>query len=102
MTYRVIYGPTFRDHLREHVQYLHDNHVSQAVMDAWYNRLFDLVDGLDEWPNRFPVDEEQSNLAGRETRKLNVGKYLVFYQVDDEAKQVHLVGFRHGARRRKT
>ncbi len=100
MIYRVIYGPTFRDHLRGHIQYLCSKHVSQPTIDGWYNRLFDLIDSLDVWPRRFPIDEQQSAATGREIRKFNVGHYLIYYHVDDNAQVIQLVAFRHGAQTR--
>ena len=51
---------------------------------------------------RFPVDQVQTDATGRETRKVNVGDYLVFYQIDDTRRQVSVVGFMHGSRRRET
>jgi plasmid stabilization system protein ParE len=100
MKYRVIYAPSFRQDVRDHVAYLHREKVSAATIERWFSKLFDLVDSLDEWPKRFAVDPIESNATGRETRKVNLDDYLIFYQVDDEQQQVNVVGFMHGARRR--
>lgn len=77
------------------------NLLNKVVLDL-STRLLDRLDRLDEWPKRLPVDVVQTRLTGRETRKLNFGDYLVFYQVDDKHRQVNIVGFMHGARRRTT
>ena len=100
MTYRVIYAPSFRDDIDRHIDYLLSQHAAPDVIDRWYSRLFELIDSLNEWPMRFPVDEIQTQATGRETRKANVGDYLVFYGVDEVHKQVNVVAFVHGARRR--
>lgn len=102
MTYRVIYAPSFRDDIDHHIGYLISQHVSIDLINRWYGELFELVDSLSEWPLRFPVDPIQTEATGRETRKLNVGDYLVFYDVDEFNKRVNVVAFVHGARQRTT
>jgi len=69
-------------------------------MDQWYGRLFDLIDSSNQWPRRFPIDRFLTRETGRETRKLNFGRYLVSYQIDEERRQVNLTGFVHGASRK--
>ena len=101
MTYRVIYAPSFREDIDQHIDYLLGQHVALHVINGWYAKLYELIDGLYKSPRRFPVDEVQSRITGHETHKLNFGDYLVFYQVDDKRRQVNLVTFRHGARRRE-
>ncbi len=102
MTYRVSYTESFLEHIDAHVDYLLGERVPIDVIDDWHSRLLDRLDRLDEWPKRLPVDDVQTRLTGCETRKLNFGDYLVFYQVDDKQRQVNIVAFRHGARRRRT
>ena len=98
MTYRVRYTQSFLEHIDAHVDYLLGARVPIDVIDDWHSRLLDRLDRLDEWPKRLPVDVVQTRLTGRETRKLNFGDY----QVDDKHRQVDIVGFMHGARRRTT
>lgn len=99
MRYHVIYGPGLRDDLRDHVVYLRRQRVSQAVIDRWFNGLFESLDSLAEWPRRYPVAEQETAETGRETRKMNFKDYLVLYQIDEERKQVNLVAYDHGAGR---
>lgn len=101
MTYRIIYAPSFRDDLDQQVEYLINEKVTIAIIDRWFTRLYELIDGLCETPRRFSVDTIQTAATGLETRKLIVDDYLVFYQVDDERQKVNVVGFVHGARRRE-
>lgn len=99
MSYRVVYAPSFCDDLRDHAMYLRQAHVGDNTIDRWFRDLLDLVDSLNDWPHRYAIDPVQTQSTGTETRKLNFGDYLIFYQIDDERKEVHLVAYIHGARR---
>ena len=64
-------------------------------------QLYERVLSLDDIPKRYPVDRVFTEAAGVVTRKMNFGNYLVFYQVDDDRRQVNVLAFRHGATRRE-
>jgi len=98
MTYKVLYTETVRTEIAVQVKYLQEQHVSSATIERWFGGLFDLVDGLYEWPLRFPVSPEQTEDFGFEVRKLNYGDYLIFYRVDEQQRIVEVLHFRHGAR----
>lgn len=100
MNYRVVYTERFHERVNEHVNYLLAEHVSTETIMAWYDRLYELLDGLDEIPKRFPVDEHVSNETGSLTRKVNYSQYLVLYMVDDEDRTVQIIEFIHGAKRK--
>lgn len=102
MSYRVFYAPSFSDDIERHIDYLIEQHVSIDRIDRWYGKLFKLVDSLSESPRRFAVDDIQTKVTGLETRKANVGDYLVFYDIDEEHKRVNVFAFIHGARRRES
>jgi plasmid stabilization system protein ParE len=102
MSYRVVLAESFTDDLDRQVAYLLREEASIATVGRWLSKLYQQVLGLDEFPHRFPVDRYQSETSGRETRKLNFGEYLVFYQVDDARCQVNVVAFAHGAGRHGT
>ena len=101
MTYRVLYSDEFTANLDDHLTYLVNEGVSHHAIDRWYGKLFELVDSLDEWPHRFPVDRVLTQETGRTIRKANYADYLISYQVDDDRRVVTLTAFVHGARRRK-
>lgn len=101
MSYRILYAPSFQDDVDQYLEYLISEKVVIATIEQWFTKLYDQVDGLYKWPKRFPVDPIQTEAAGRETRKMNVGDYLVFYQIDEGAHQVNIVAFMHGARRKE-
>lgn len=101
MTYRVVYTEKFLERIEAHVDYLLGQGAAVHVIASWYDRLFLRLDRLDQMPHRLPVDEMQTRLTDRETRKLIYGDYLVFYQVDEARREVNLVEFQHGATRRE-
>ena len=100
MNYRVIYASSFRDDLGQQVEYLLSQGVSVATINHWFAELYEVSDSLEDLPRRFPVDPVQTGELGQETRKAVVGDYLVFYQVNEDHKQVDVVAFRHGAKHR--
>jgi mRNA-degrading endonuclease RelE of RelBE toxin-antitoxin system len=101
MTYRIIYAPSFLADVRNQIAYMVDEAVSPATIGHWFSGLYQRLDNLDDMPKRYPVDPVQTSMAGRETRKMTFGDYLVFYQIDDAGKRVDLVAFMHSAKRRE-
>lgn len=101
MTYHVVYTDPFLKDIDRHVDYLLGQRVSVETITAWYDKLFERLDALDDMPKRLPVDEKMTELTGQETRKLNYGDYLAFYRVRDDRRCVELLHFQHGARERE-
>ncbi len=101
MTYRVVYTEPFLRDIDNHVDDLLGQGVSVETITAWYDQLFERLDGLDDMPKRLPVDEKMTDLNGLEIRKLNYGDYLAFYRVLDDKQRVDLLHFQHGARQRE-
>lgn len=100
MNYRVVYSNSFQADIRDHLACLRSKTVAEDVIENWYLKLFDKLEGLDDWPRAYRVSESYTKDAGVETHKYNFGDYLVFYQIDDEQERVELVAFMHGSRRR--
>ncbi len=101
MKYRVVYAPSFVTDVRNQLAYMADQVVAASVIEKWFDSLYRLLDTLEEMPKRYPLDPVQTIMAGRETRKIVFGDYLVFYQIDETRRQVDLVAFMHGARRKE-
>jgi len=72
---------------------------SPGNAEAWTERLWDAIGDLELLPRRHPADEWQTAVAGRETRKLIHGPYIVFFQIDEEHRVVNVVAFEHGSTR---
>ena len=68
MNYRVVYTKPFHNDVDRHVDYLLNEGVSLQTMMAWYDKLYEKLDSLDESPKRFAVDEKMSELTGQVTR----------------------------------
>jgi plasmid stabilization system protein ParE len=101
MSYRVIYTPLFLKDIDDHVDYLLSQGASVQTISAWYDRLFERLEALDDMPKRLPVDERLSNLTGKEYRKLNYGEYFAFYRIFEDEQRVDVLHFQHGARERE-
>ena len=100
MSYRVHYTEGFTAQLDGQIGYLLGQQVAVRTIDRWYQRLLDEIDELSMMPRRYPIDDARTAESGQETRKLSIGDYLIFYQVDDADHQVNLIAFIHGARDR--
>lgn len=101
MTYRIELTERFIADLDAHLSYLQREKVSAYTTNRWFAKLYEKVLSLDDIPKRYPVDRVFTEVTGVVTRKMNFGDYLVFYQVDDGARQVNVLAFRHGATRRE-
>jgi plasmid stabilization system protein ParE len=100
MSYRVIYAPSFRSTVAAQVDYLREQHAPDDIVEAWFDRLFALLDELTEWPRRYPADERMTKELGFEVRKLVYGRHVITYHVDDANHRVELLAMVHGAKRK--
>ena len=98
MNYRVVYTDQFHDALEAQIKYFREEKAPASRIAAWLENVLDLVDSLDAFPLQHPVSADESALRGIELRKIIFGNYLGFYHVDEESKEVYLLGFRHGSR----
>lgn len=80
---------------------MRDQQISDATIEAWLGKLYRKLQGIEAWPRLYPVDEAYSNQVGRVCRKINFQTYLVFYQVDDDRREVSVVGFVDGRQRKE-
>ena len=99
MSYRLIFAPSFEGHIQDKIDWLRDQNVSEPTIEAWLVKLYRQIQGIEVWPRLYPIDEAYSAEVGLESRKINFQKYLVFYQVDDEQREVRVVGFIDGGTR---
>jgi len=98
MSYRVLHTAQFHAALEAQLEYFLAEGAPAARISVRLEELLELMDSLDALPQRFPVAELESAIAGIELRKAVFGNYLSFYHIDDEKREVQLLGFRHGAR----
>lgn len=60
MRYRVVYTREFLQDIDRHVDYLLGEGAGVDTVAAWYTKVFERLDSLNELPHRYPVDERQS------------------------------------------
>lgn len=88
-----------KDAIRQQLAYLRDQGAPEDRLDHWFRGLLDLLGTLCEWPRRFPVAETVTAAKGHEVRCANHGDYALFYRIDEEARVVEVIAFRHGRQR---
>ena len=71
----------------------------QAPLNAsrWLEQIWDVIDGLEQMPQRHNLAPE-SAFKTYEVRRALAGDYLVLFTIDDDARKVWVIGFRHGSR----
>ena len=99
MKYRVLIEPPARDNIDEACLWIAERNPAAAI--KWFNGLEAAIQGLENFPHRFPLAEE-SKVFDVEIRQLvygkRVGTYRVLFTIKDDA--VHILHVRHGRRLR--
>jgi len=94
---RVIITPSAERDIEEAYLWIAERDADAAV--RWFNRLLDVVERLETFPERCPLAPESAQL-GMETRQILHGKrqykYRVLFNVSGRA--VNILHVRHGAR----
>lgn len=102
MTYVVIYSPVVRVAIARQIDHLKTEAVSKATRQRWLMGLHEKIEGLHDWPLRFPVDHEMTRRVQVEVRRMIYGHYVIHYRVDQQpAKQVILLSFQRAAQDRR-
>ena len=96
MTYRVLMSPEVLDAIDRHLFYLRHEGTPPDRMDAWLGGLLASIDSLYLMPRRFPVAEALVGAKSYQVRRVNYGDYALFYRIDEEARLVEVIAFRHG------
>lgn len=90
MDFQVIFSQLATEDLREIVTYIAKNDSSAAERMGY--RLLDHAGTLRHLPHRgAPVRRRPS------VRKLVMKSYLIFYRIDDAAREAHILRIWHGA-----
>jgi plasmid stabilization system protein ParE len=98
MKFRVEVTDDARDAIRDSVRYIAVERKSPLNAERWLARIWHAVDSLERFPHRCPLAPESRALP-YEVRAKKVGSHMQLFHVDDDAKVVNIVGFRHGRRR---
>lgn len=78
-------------------RYLLRESSNPEVPRRWLTEVWDAVDSLERLPHRSNLAMEDAYVED-EIRQRIVGPYLLLYTVDDERRQVWVLGIRHGRR----
>jgi len=84
--------------IEKHARYIAEQQQAPLGALRWLEKILLAVDTLEHFPHRCPRAPENDS---REyvIRMLVIQSCLILYHVDDEAKVVHIIGFRHGRQR---
>jgi plasmid stabilization system protein ParE len=94
----VIIPPFVQQQIEEQVEYIAADSIENAL--AWEERLRGAIKRIGELPRRYAIDGEMSARYGTLVHKVVFERtYLVFYCIDKNARSVHVLNFRHGARK---
>ena len=99
MTHRVLYTDNFTDEVRAQVAWLRKEGAPEHVIDAWFGRLFDVLDALSTFPHRCPIDAIERERTGADIRKVIFETWIALYRVDDEQRLVYMLSFVNGPAR---
>jgi plasmid stabilization system protein ParE len=98
VTYRVEVSAAALDSIREYVRFIAVKRKAPLSAERWLETINRAIDSLASFPTRCPLAPED-RLVSYEVRSRIVGDYLILSNVDEAAKKVYVIGFRHGRRR---
>ena len=94
---RVMIVPLVREQIREQVEYIAGDSLDNAL--AWEKRLRGFILGLGSTGGIHAEDRAASARLGFIVHKVVFERtYLIHYHIDEKARVVRVVNFRHGAR----
>ncbi|MEM6393989.1 MAG: type II toxin-antitoxin system RelE/ParE family toxin [Planctomycetota bacterium] len=96
MNYTVIIPPAVDSQLLDAALYISEDAPDRAL--TWYDETIAKLHSLSDLPDTYPVSDRETAAAGYDIRKMTIGNYHAFYQVDHGAKRVEVLAFRHAAR----
>jgi plasmid stabilization system protein ParE len=80
-------------HIHEHISL--DSELNAASVIA---EIIEAMESLQDFPHRFPVHSGRRE-AAKTVRRMPVGQYLVYFQINELNKAVSMIHVRHRARR---
>ena len=96
MNYRVIVAPEAYAALEAYIDYVAVEKQAPLNAARWLDKALAALKSLQTFPHRRPLAPENDHC--RETiRMLIVDRCLFLYRVDDDARTVRVLDFRHGS-----
>ena len=100
MTYAVRLTDQTRAAIRAQARYIAVDGHAPLNAARWLDRVMDAIESLEHFPHRCALAPENDKRP-YEIRKINVGDYLLLLTIDEDAKTVWVIGFRHGRQRQR-
>lgn len=97
MSYGIFYTAKAQDDLKEIYEYIAFGLQEPMTARKLYGSIASAKHTLDTFPLRNALFEKEP-WQSRGLRKLPVGNYLVFYTVDEEKKNIHIIRIMYGGR----
>ncbi len=94
--YRVVLAPAALDALTAYVDYIAVDQQSPLVAERWLQKAWSKVLTLRAFPHRCALAPENAK-SRHEVRALRVDRCLFLYRVDETARTVRVLAFRHGS-----
>lgn len=98
MIYDVRLTAQTREAIYAQARYIAEDCGAPRNAAKWLDRIMEAIESLEKFPRRCALAAENDHRP-YEIRKINVGGYLVLFTVDDDARTVTMIGFRHGRQR---
>jgi plasmid stabilization system protein ParE len=95
-TYRVIISDAALEGVREFLHYLAVEQQAPLTAQRWWDKALARVLSLDRMPHRCPLAPE-NEFTDLTIRMLIVDRCLFLYTVDEDARVVRVLKFRHGS-----
>ena len=95
MAYRLILAPRAVESLDEAMAYIVESLGAPQAASRLADSFKASLDALAANPFAYPVDQNVTELVGRETRKKRVGSYRLYFHVSENLNQVEIAYFLH-------
>ena len=99
MSYRFILPTDVENQVYDCALHIAQDNPTRAI--SWLDEVIEAMKGVCEMPHAHTEHPALSRQVGRTIRHRPFGNYLIFYQVDDEAKAVIMHLFIHAKRDRE-
>jgi mRNA-degrading endonuclease RelE of RelBE toxin-antitoxin system len=97
MKYTVEVTKTAFELIQDQARYIAADCHAPLNASRWLEQIWDVVDGLESLPERHNFAPE-NDYKTYEVRRVLAGEYLILFTIDEPAKKVWVIGFRHGSR----
>lgn len=96
MTYRLVVSPQAFEAWEAHVDYLAIDQQAPEVAERWFRKSWAALQTLKRMPDRCTPAPETDRYPYT-IRALIVDRCLFLFRIDEEAKAVRVLDFRHGS-----